>query len=100
MSSKVFAKVDSEIFSALKRWGLKRHPRKGKRCIMRKFWKIVGINNWRFYCIVKDKEGQKKFIYLKHAAATSIRRHRKILASANPFDPEYKEYFRKRKEER
>jgi RNA-directed DNA polymerase len=99
VSSKVFAKVDSEIFLALKRWCLKRHPRKGKRWIMRKYLKSVGNNHWRFYCVVKDKDAKKKFIYLKQATATPIRRHKKILAKANPFDPDYKEYFRKRKEE-
>ena len=51
------------------------------------------------YCIVKDKAGNKKLIYLKKATSTPIRRHKKILAKANPFDPDYKEYFRKRKEE-
>ena len=48
----------------------------------------------------EDKEGNKKRIYLRNAAGTHIRRHKKIIAHATPFDLNYKEYFRKREEER
>jgi len=37
---------------------------------------------------------------LKNATETHIRRHKKILASANPFDPQFKDYFQKRTKER
>jgi len=100
VSSKVFAMIDSEIFLALKRWGLKRHPNKGKRWIMHKYYTTVDGNNWRFHCTVKDKEGNKKILYLKQAADTLIRRHKKIRAEANPFDPRFAEYFRERAIER
>lgn len=100
VSSKVFAMIDSEIFLALKRWGLKRHPNKGKQWIMNKYYTTVDGNNWRFHCTVKDKEGNKKTLYLKQAANTLIRRHKKIRAEANPFDPRFAEYFRERARER
>lgn len=94
VASKVFSMIDSEIFLALKRWGLKRHPRKGKRWIVRKYMKRLGNDNWRFYCTTKDKDGKQKLLYLKRAANTHIRRHTKIKAEANPFNPRYKEYFK------
>ncbi|HAU9810013.1 TPA: hypothetical protein JFQ45_002846 [Legionella pneumophila] len=100
VSSRVFAQIDSEIFLALKRWGLKRHPRKGKSWIIHRYYTRVGLDQWRFYCTTKDKEGNKTQLYLKNASATRIRRHKKILASANPFDPQFKEYFQKRAKER
>jgi len=100
VSSRIFAQIDSEIFLALKRWGLKRHSRKGKSWIIRRYYKRVGLNHWRFFCTIKDKEGNKKQLYLKSASATRIRRHKKILANANPFDPQFKEYFQKRAKER
>ena len=92
--------IDEEIFQALKRWGLKRHPNKGKPWIMRKYYTSLDGQNWRFYCIVKDKKGQKKTLYLKLAAETLIRRHIKIRAEANPFDSRFKEYFQKREKDR
>lgn len=100
VASKVFARIDSEIFLALKRWGRKRHPRKGKSWIARKYFTRVGNDNWCFYCIVKDKEGKSKPLYLKRATDTPIRRHKKIMSEANPFDPRYKEYFEQREKER
>lgn len=100
VSSKVFAQIDSEIFLALKRWCFKRHARKGKRWIMRKYYTCKENNHWRFHCIVKDKSGNKKPIYLKNAAETRIRRHNKIKAEATPFNPKFKEYFQQRAQDR
>jgi len=37
VASKTFSKIDSEIFQALKRWGFKRHARKGKRWIINQY---------------------------------------------------------------
>lgn len=100
VSSKIFSQFDHELFQALKRWALKRHARKGKRWIMNHYWKSHKGDNWRFYCVTKDKEGKKKTLFLKRAIDTKIRRHIKIVAKANPFDPFYKEYFVKREEEK
>ena len=93
VSSKVFAGVDHELFHALKRWALKRHARKGIKWIMNHYWKSHKGDNWRFYSLIKDKDGNKKTILLKRAKDTKIRRHIKIVAKANPFNPIYKEYF-------
>ena len=97
VSSKVFSQIDHELFQALKRWALKRHARKGVKWIMKHYWKSHKGDNWRFYC---DKEGKKKTIFLKRAIDTKIRRHIKIVAKANPFDPFYKNYFAKRELEK
>jgi len=95
-SSQVFGKIDSEIFIALQRWSLKRHRCKGKKWITNKYYRRVGGDNWRFYCMEEDSKGKTKPLYLRHAAQTHIRRHVKIRAEANPFDPRYKEYFEQR----
>ncbi len=96
VSSKVFAKIDFEIYSALKNWCLKRHARKGKHWISRKYFTALAGDNWRFHCTIKDKEGNKKTLYLKRATDTHIRRHIKVKAEANPFNPRFKEYFKER----
>ena len=100
VSSRIFARIDSEIFLALKQWGLKRHARKGKYWIIRRYFTTIGHDQWRFYCTTIDKSGNKKKIYLKNASETHIRRHKKILAAANPFNPQFKDYFEKREKER
>jgi RNA-directed DNA polymerase len=100
VSSKVFSLIDNEIFQVLKRWSFKRHPTKGKRWIIKKYYTHYQGNNWRFHCTIKDKNGIQKPLYLKRASETKIRRHIKIMAKANPFDPLYKDYFAKREKER
>jgi RNA-directed DNA polymerase len=100
VSSKVFAKVDSEIFKALWRWALKRHARKGKWWISKHYFTQLNGDNWRFHCMIEDKRGNSKPLYLRKAQDTKIRRHVKIKSKATPFNPLYKEYFKKREEER
>lgn len=79
---------------------MKRHARKGKHWIFRKYFTTLAGDNWRFHCIAKDKDGNEKPLYLKRASDTHIRRHRKIKAEANPFDPRFKEYFKEREKNR
>jgi RNA-directed DNA polymerase len=85
--------IDSGIFKALRRWAYKRHARKGKSWIVKKYFTRLGGDNWRFYCIIKDKNGNQKPLYLKNATDTKIRRHIKIKSDANPFNPFYNDYF-------
>lgn len=100
VASEIFSTIDTEIFAALRRWCLKRHARKGKTWIIRQYFTRIGNDNWRFYGTTKDKNDKTKRVYLKKAAATAIRRHKKIIGQANPFNPKYKEYFIRREKER
>lgn len=100
VSSRVFSMIDNEIYHALMRWALKRHARKGKRWIVNKYFTTFGEDHWRFHCIIKDKAGKKKSLYLKNASDTKIRRHIKIKSDATPFNPLYKDYFAGREQER
>lgn len=100
VSSKVFSFIDNQIFHALKRWGLKRHARKGKRWVINHYFRHYQGDHWRFYAPIKDEDGQTKHLYLKRAKDIKIRRHLKIKAKANPFDPLDREYFEKREQER
>ena len=92
--------IDNEIYHTLMRWALKRHARKGKRWVVNKYFTTLGGDHWRFHCIIKDKAGKKKPLYLKKASDTKIRRHIKIKSDATPFNPLYKDYFAEREQER
>jgi RNA-directed DNA polymerase len=100
VASDVFATVDHEIFQALMRWACKRHARKGKKWIVKKYFTRLGGDNWRFHCMIKGKNGKTKPLHLKNATDTKIRRHVKIKSEATPFNPLYKEYFIQREEEK
>ena len=42
---------------------------------------------------VVDEDGEKRWVELVKASDTPIRRHTKIKGKANPFDPEWEQYF-------
>lgn len=93
-------KVDHEIYKALMRMLCKRHARKGKKWIARHYFTTIKGDHWRFYCLTKDKKENTKPLYLKNAQDTKIRRHIKIKREATVFNPLYKDYFKKREEDK
>jgi RNA-directed DNA polymerase len=95
-SKQTFQKVDHAIFTRLWRWARRRHPKKGKRWIKSRYFKTVGGRNWVFSGDTVDQNGKKKNVRLTYAAITPIRRHVKVQARANPYDPEWEMYFERR----
>ena len=51
------------------------------------------MSNWVFRSEVTDDKGETAFVRLVKAGDVLIRRHRKIRAEANPFDPAWTSYF-------
>ena len=80
-SKETFSKVNHLLFLKLLRWGYRRHPRKGKYEINRKYWHTIELNNWRFACKVREE-----FSVLPIHAETKIIRHIKVKGNASPYD--------------
>ncbi|WP_016947819.1 hypothetical protein [Candidatus Williamhamiltonella defendens] len=59
-----------------------------------KYFKQLGHRHWIF--AAGDKNASAGLIKLANASYTKIRRHIRIKQKANPFDPEWDEYFAKR----
>lgn len=95
-SSKVFSKVDSAIFRMLWRWCVRRHRGKGKRWIKKKYFIPYGTRVWMFSGTAVKTNGRLIHPKLAYASDVKIRRHIKIKGQANPFDPQWEEYFEKR----
>lgn len=91
VSKQAFVQVDNAIFPALWRWAKRRHPHKGKRWIRRKYFKRVGSRAWVFFGDHNGKEWR-----LFYASRVPIKRHIKIKAEANPYDPAWEFYFEER----
>ena len=87
VASRVFAKMDHEIFKALWRWACRRHPHKGLRWIKARYWKMVGTRKWVF----KDQGT------LLLMADTKIVRHIPLKLDKNPYIDRNYFYFRKLK---
>jgi RNA-directed DNA polymerase len=95
-SKNTYTYTDYVTYKALWRWAKRRHPNKGARWVKQKYFKIVGQRHWVFSGTIQDREGKTKVVRLFPAAYTPIRRHIKIQAKANPYDPQWEMYFEER----
>ena len=93
VAKEAFAYVDRCIFMALMKWMKRRHPKKGVRWCVAKYFRSQRLQNWIFFAKVKDKDGNPSYLDLFKAIHVPIRRHVKVRAEANPYDPAFKEYF-------
>ena len=98
VATRTFRKVDLVIWHCLWRWARRRHNSKSTDWILRKYWHPVGGRSWRFAADngKRTSEGKIEWLKLVCANKTIIRRHLKIKAEANPFDPCWRSYFEDR----
>ena len=96
VASDTFRKADYLIFEKLWQWAKRRHPKKGKYWIADRYFTRVKNRNWCFVANFKKGKTDDR-IALKRLYDTKITRYVKVKGEANPFDPEWIEYFEKRK---
>jgi RNA-directed DNA polymerase len=96
VASDTFRKADYLIFEKLWQWAGRRHPKKGEYWIADKYFTRIKNRNWCFVANFKKGKTDDR-IALKRLYDTKITRYVKVQGEANPFDPEWKEYFEKRK---
>jgi RNA-directed DNA polymerase len=98
VARRTFEKVRYEIWYCLWKWAKRRHPNKGGRWVRKRYFQIQGARGWLFAVDTGEKlsNGRPKLIELRDICDTAIRRHRKIKAEANPFDPQWEAYFEER----
>ncbi|NHB88832.1 group II intron reverse transcriptase/maturase [Photorhabdus tasmaniensis] len=98
VSSKIFSRIDHEIWCKLWRWCCRRHPEKGQKWIKNRYFRRLRGKNWVFATPDEKPNSSDKpqQAILRSAAETSIRRHTKIKSAANPFDPDWESYFQQR----
>ena len=98
VSNETFSAVDHEIHKTIFNWAKRRHPKKGLRWVNKRYFRTINQRNWIFFSKKSESKQQNDFVDLFSASQVKIRRHIKIRAKANPFNPEFSEYFAKRKE--
>ncbi len=96
VSKRTFTKVDSAIFQALWKWAKRRHPGKSKQWIKEKYFQTKEDRNWVFTGEVLRPDGSFQTCWLFSAEHMPIKRHTKIKAEANPYDPQWETYFEER----
>ncbi len=98
VSKAIFACIDSEIFGMLWRWATRRHPRKKREWIRRRYFSTSGKRQWLFFGWRQTHKGEKQKVHLVLAAKVAIKRHVKVRETANPYDPAWEMYFEQRLE--
>jgi RNA-directed DNA polymerase len=98
VSSKIFSTVDQKIWWMLWRWAKRRHRSKNDEWIKAKYFKQVDTRHNVFAVINKKRmpDNEPKLLILRNAMDSKIKRHIKIKADANPYDPQWETYFEKR----
>ncbi|HWR72949.1 MAG TPA: group II intron reverse transcriptase/maturase, partial [Nitrospirota bacterium] len=95
-SSAAFAKVDSRIFGQLWRWARRRHPRQGKCWTREHYFRPSACTGWHFFATIPGNTGLRRVVDLFLARSMKILRHEKIQGAANPYDRQFRGYFRRR----
>lgn len=86
-SKKTFEKIDDILYKMLWRWAKRRHPNKGKKWILNRYWKRIKSRKWVF----SDEKSE-----LKRCGDVPIVRHIPLKRDKNPYLDV--EYFKARKE--
>jgi RNA-directed DNA polymerase len=87
VSKQVFSDIDHAIWRMTWNWARRRHPQKGRRWIKDRYFAHRKGRDWVF------TDGS---VTLFRMASIPIRRHVKIQGQANPYDPDWATYFRRR----
>jgi len=95
VAAKAFQRVDFEVWRRLWLWARRRHPEKSCRWVAKRYFHPIDRRTGMFAADTGKRTPEGKPIWLKlvYASDTKIRRHLKIRAEANPFDPDWQDYL-------
>jgi RNA-directed DNA polymerase len=95
VASEAFERVDNYVYEQLWRMLRRRHSKRSKKWLIKKYWTASGKKGI-FARIIRYGKRLKLYQVLR-VGSIVIRRHRKIIAKANPYLPEYVGYYCRRK---
>lgn len=94
VAKETFNYVDYRIWKMLWQWCKRRHSNRRKFWIKKRYFASEGTRRWIFHGVYPSGKVGK----LLYANDTPIKRHTKIKAEANPYDPAFELYFERRLE--
>lgn len=80
-SHRVFHRLGNLLFALLYAWAKRRHPKKGKGWLVRKYWGVIG--GWRF----QSADGQWR---LRRHSETHYRCYLKVAGGRSPYDGDWR----------
>lgn len=77
-SKEIFSNLDHRLYNILRRWMYRKHPHKGRKWIVSKYYQVIGNRRWVF-------KPEKGWELIRHSD-TSIQRYVKVKGNKSPFD--------------
>ena len=96
VSSKIFERLDYDIWKSLWRWCKRRHPNKSHKWIARKYFHQCDNRNWTF----SEELENGQSLRLIYATDTKITRFIKTKSDATAYDSKWDDYFAERDDKR
>lgn len=94
-----FNRIDSDIWHMLWKWAKRRHPTKGARWVLRRYFRPRGSRSWAF-STKGSADGTTVSLELFRAMTVAITRHVKVPGASTPFDPAWTAYRARRRASR
>ncbi|MHC5774537.1 group II intron reverse transcriptase [Nostoc sp.] len=82
VSKVAYSDIDDLTYQKLNAWAKRRHPKKSREWVSKRYWQSIGGKNWVF---ATKKEGSTPLRLLNHAD-TPIVRHVKVKGESSPYD--------------
>ena len=96
VAKRTFSAVDAWIWRKAWRWARRRHPTKRAWWVREAYFQTIEGRNWVLAAQAEEGYGKGRVLALARATETAIKRHVKIRADANPYDPSWADYFEAR----
>ena len=82
VSKVAYSDIDYLTYQKLRAWAKRRHPKKNREWVSKRYWQSIGSNSWVF---ATRKEGFTLLRLINHAD-TPIVRHVKVKGESSPYD--------------
>lgn len=100
VAKEAFSKMESLLFWRLRRWAMRRHPKKNDDWIRNRYWRPIELRSRVFAADVVTKNGNKGIKQLYSLPGTAIVRHKKVKCGYHPYDPQWEMYGETLRQER
>ena len=94
-SAEAFWTAERIIQDQVLRWARRTHPNKSDGWLKRKYFTVAGT--FGFATRIRNSSGESQVLRLYSIARTVLEWHIKVKGEANPYDPDYTEYFERRR---
>lgn len=92
-SKDTYAYVDAQLWRMLWSWSLRRHPNKGKKWVMNRYFGSSHGREWRFRAFCTGTSGDRIEMAVTNITTIAIKRHVKVRGASSPDDPKLGKYW-------